>query len=108
MALIKKDFMLLWRGSAQAAVTVVNLSAVEQELQDMEEGSTSTKSSAGSTAYAPVDSVEEDEGTIGTASLHSVAYVPFFSRARLMETEVQPSYTIADESDEEIDVKMHS
>jgi hypothetical protein len=65
MALIKKEFMLLWRGSASPVT--IGMAAEERELEDLEGGAASKK--ARSEVYEPVSRADpdSDEGRVSTA-----------------------------------------
>ncbi|ELR23636.1 signal peptide peptidase, partial [Acanthamoeba castellanii str. Neff] len=68
MALIKKEFMLLWRGSASPVT--IGRAAEERELEDLEAG-TSKKSR--SEVYEPVGAYpDSDEGRVSTAVKYTI------------------------------------
>ncbi len=71
MALIKKEFMLLWRGSASPVVTI-GMAAEERELEDLEGGAASKK--ARSEVYEPVSRADpdSDEGRVSTAVKYTI------------------------------------
>jgi hypothetical protein len=70
MALIKKEFMLLWRGSASPVT--IGRAAEERELEDLEGGAASKK--ARSEVYEPVSRADpdSDEGRVSTAVKYTI------------------------------------
>jgi hypothetical protein len=63
MALIKKEFMLLWRGTATPAATItVN----GEQLRDLESGDHINKKTG--QPYSPLDDDDVEEETRGTES----------------------------------------